>query len=146
MFISLLQNLTNKQEEEKCKLNVPICEKIWKFGECKKLVCHQRHMFSKADESSLNDLVTSKVIKFNIISVRNPTSFSVKVHAHMNDESKWESWKDRNAKIENFIESDLQQYFKNENHRKSPKNIVEGETYVVFSKEKFKRCKVIDVE
>lgn len=123
--------------EISCKLNAQICSCIFMFGECKKLMCQYRHTLNPTSDQPLPHLPTSSITNFELVSVKSPTSFVVKILSHAAG-GIFVSWSAKNEKIKEFIEKSLQE-FKGE----KAKAVNIGEIYAVKKDDKWHRARIV---
>jgi hypothetical protein len=85
------QKIKTTCENAKCKENVAVCNTLLQYGECKKVSCPARHVLAADRDSPLSHLPKSQsLVKFDLISVQNPTSFIIKIKEQF-DNNKWVS-------------------------------------------------------
>lgn len=125
----------------KCSRNVSVCNNIWLFGECKKQLCIDRHIFSDADKSSLALSIPS-CIKFELMSVESPSVFVIKIKSHL-EGAKFVSWSNKYEKSEKLI-VELQEFYSNAENRKAGK-IAQGEMCAINDGKKWQRCRIIEI-
>lgn len=133
---------TNK-EMEKVHQQIPICESILVFGECKKSHCNSRHVLSEIDRPS-SYLPINACIHFELVSVKSPTCFVIKITSQTID-SNTISWKDKNKEIERILNDDIQLYFGNlENQKRFEAKV--GDMCCLQTNGKWHRCKVVEMK
>ena len=99
-------------------------------------MCPHRHTLNASDEP-LPHLPIKSITNFELVSVKSPTSFVVKILSHAAG-GNFVSWNEKNEKTKEFIEKILQE-FKGE----KAKSVNIGEIYVVKKDDKWHRARIL---
>ncbi|CRL01042.1 CLUMA_CG014281, isoform A [Clunio marinus] len=143
-ILKTVEKINNYNELSKSEQKVRICDGVWQYGSCKDSLClFRHHLFKELDQPSAH-LIDESVIKFEIMSIRNPTSFIIKIISHNISHSKMISLEQENKKTESFLDEDFQEFF-NEKEKQQRTELKVGQTYAVFTDSKWHRCELIEI-
>lgn len=99
-------------------------------------MCPHRHILNASDQP-LPHLPTKSITNFELVSVKSPTSFVVKILSHAAG-GNFVSWSEKNEKTKEFIEKSLQE-FKGE----KTKAVDIGKIYAVKKDDKWHRARIL---